>query len=110
MLSFGFPILVSLATFPAILLVVPLSLLSLATFLFLQPLPLVRLSLLVLTLGLVLLLCLVLSLGLVLPLCLVFPFSLVLPIGLVLSFGLVLPRSLVFPLSPGWICLSCLPV
>ena len=110
LVSLGFPVLFSLATFIAILSVVPLSLLSLATSLCLQPLPLVRLSLLVLTLGLVLLLCLVLSLGLVLPLCLVFPFSLVLPIGLVLSFGLVLPRSLVFPLSPGWICLSCLPV
>ena len=110
LVSLGFPVLFSLATFIAILSVVPLSLLSLATSLFLQPLPLVRLSLLVLTLGLVLLLCLVLSLGLVLPLCLVLPFSLVLPIGLVLPFGLVLPRSLVFPLSPGWICLSCLPV
>ena len=111
LVSLGFPVLFSFLTIlNAILPVVPLSLLSLATFLFLQPLPLVRLSLLVLTLGLVLLLCLVLSLGLVLPLCLVFPFSLVLPIGLVLSFGLVLPRSLVFPLSPGWICLSCLPV
>ena len=111
LVSLGFPVLFSFLTIlNAILPVVPLSLLSLATSLCLQPLPLVRLSLLVLTLGLVLLLCLVLSLGLVLPLCLVFPFSLVLPIGLVLSFGLVLPRSLVFPLSPGWICLSCLPV
>jgi len=127
LVSLGFPVLFSLATFIAILSVVPLSLLSLATSLCLQPIPLVRLSLLVLPLGLVLLLCLV-PFGLFLPLCLVLPFLLVLPFGLVfllcfvlplglvlplclvLPFGLVLSFGLVLPLSPGWICLSCLPV
>ena len=121
LVSLGFPVLFSLATFIAILSVVPLSLLSLATSLCLQPIPLVRLSLLVLPLGLVLLLCLA-PFGLFLPLCLVLPFllvfllcfvlplGLVLPLCLVLPFGLVLSFGLVLPLSPGWICLSCLPV
>ena len=96
-ISFGFPVLFSLlAIFIAFLPVVPLSLLSLATSLCLQPIPLVRLSLLVLPLGLVLLLCLA-------------PFGLFLPLCLVLTFGLVLSFGLVFPLFPGWICLSCLP-
>ena len=63
LVSLGFPVLFSLlATFIAILPVVPLSLLSLATSLCLQPLPLVRPSLLVL------------------PLVLVLPFGLVLPL------------------------------